>query len=97
VFLRRIGFNKLLGLVLLSRFIFEWLYLGPSAGFWKGGCGGRSGRGLWISVPRGGFMISGYRRRIEKVGTGIVFLFYTLFNEIPTLVNIKFLFGCNLK
>ena len=36
---------------------------GPSAGFWKGGvgCGGGSGRGLWISVPRGGSRISGYR------------------------------------
>jgi len=40
---------------------------GPSAGFWKGGCGGGSGRGLWISVPRGGSRISGYRGCIEKV------------------------------
>ena len=40
---------------------------GPSAGFWKGGCGGGSGRGFWISVPTGGSRISGYRGGIEKV------------------------------
>ena len=34
---------------------------GPSAGFWKGGCGGGSCRGLWIIDPRGGSRISGHR------------------------------------
>ena len=43
--------------------MFSVLYnSGPSAGFCKGGCGGGGyGRGLWISVPRDGSMISGYR------------------------------------
>jgi len=40
---------------------------GPSAGFWKVGCGGGSSKGLWISVPRGGSTISGYKGCIEKV------------------------------
>ena len=46
---------------------FQYTKPGPSAGFLKGGCGGGCGRGLWISVPRGGYRISGYRGCIEKV------------------------------
>ena len=35
--------------------------------FLERGCGGGSGRGLWISVPTGRSRISGYRGCIEKV------------------------------
>ena len=38
----------------------------------KRGCGGGSGKGLWISVPMRVSRISGYRGHIEKVSTSVV-------------------------